>query len=264
MKNVDQDGAKNLLGKPLMPEFSEYIRKIRNSLMFFSFIGLAIVLAGVKLGKDSTFLGLKLENLSDEKILLGFLIVNTYSLFHFAWASMDYFGEWRVRLTGCRPGLIGGFVEEGGDIAEDPRNSTLYNWWLSKLATVEQIQKDSEQIASMQSDIRDQISQLKDTPDKSLGGMNLNSANQQLGTIIGYQKKTISLLEDKRISTSLARFDRWYFFLRSSQGARWILIELGLPLILGISACFLLGKELFNYEDVKPVATAKIQFKNVP
>lgn len=127
------------------------------------------------------------------------LLVVAYLVVHFGWNSITHFQQWRLRVTGTRlafktgrsPGL---YLEddERGDYPDDPRQSTLYTWWLVQ----------AKQLASN-----------PETPD--------------------------GVMSSERIHPSLDRFDRWFRLFQWNQVARWLVIEWGLPLALGVWAIWL-------------------------
>jgi hypothetical protein len=92
------------------------------------------VLAELKINGDSSILGLKFENLTDELCRSILLTTNIYLFIHFLWCAWDSFVEWRLRVTGTKLAYKTGFTishdaEAAADHPDDQRQSTLYSWW---------------------------------------------------------------------------------------------------------------------------------------
>lgn len=128
------DAAKKVLGEPFATELSEVGWKVRNHLFISSIISIIYVLAKLHIEPDSTLLGLKFSGLNDQVLQWGLLGINIYFTSHFIWLSVDGFIEWRLRITGTRQAFItaGTFGSEDADYTSNPRQSTLYNWWLKR------------------------------------------------------------------------------------------------------------------------------------
>ena len=67
--STKQKKVEKTLGEPFAMDFSDYIRKIRNGLITTSVITIALLLGGLQITDDSSFLGLKFEGLDNALIL---------------------------------------------------------------------------------------------------------------------------------------------------------------------------------------------------
>jgi len=55
------------------------------------------------------------------------------------------------------------------------------------------------------------------------------------------------LRESQRVPVSLKRFDRWMHMFVRSQSLRWLLIEIGMPLAIGVAGVVALGLDLWPH-----------------
>jgi hypothetical protein len=76
--------------------------------------------------------------------------------------------------------------------------------------------------------------------------INLNNAMHSLGemtNVIHEMKRKVDeaakAISSQRIPASLERFDRWFFRYQKSELARWIILEWGAPIALGLWAAYL-------------------------
>lgn len=246
--STDQAKVEKILGEPFATDFSDYVRRLRNGLVTLSAVTIVLLLGGLQLSSDSTFLGLKFDGLSNSLVLRVILLLNAYMFLHFLWCGLDHFQEWWLRLTGTRVAYVttGRIASEVADYPNDPRQSTLYNWWKEEAKKISSLQEPLE-------NIRKKLDAWEATVKENLEGKNPNVVNacmsinqvsseiQKLSRSIEQTGKTI---ESQRIPVSLKRFDGHYQFYLRSQTLRWLVFELGFPLALGSYALFLLSSSL--------------------
>jgi hypothetical protein len=241
-----QAAVEKILGEPYMPDFSEEALKVRRNLLAVSLISIAGTIAGVRIAPDSPVFGFHLEHLNQAVIGKVVALVVGYMLIHFLWYVIDAFAGWRLRVTGTRVSFItaGTYGSADLDYPGDPRQSTLYNWWRSKRPAVAQLCEDLPAIEASLNKVQTSLADLQAPP-----GVVDNSANvlRSLGEVrqsFDRLKQAIeaskSLEESPRMLVSLRRFDGWYSFWLRSQNLRWIVLDAGLPLLLGAGALALL------------------------
>lgn len=246
--STDQEKVEKILGEPFAMDFSDYVRKIRNNLIITSIISIALLLGGLRIAPDSTFLGLKFIGLDNNLILQTLFFLNAYTLIHFLWSSIDHFQEWWLRLTGTKVAHVTaarvGAV--GADYPNDPRQSTLYNWWNDEARKISSLQEPLN-------NIQIKLKKWEDTVTASLEGKDPNVVNacmsiNKVGEDINKLKASVEQIgksfESPRIPASLKRFDGHFQFFLRSQNLRWLIIELGFPLVLGSYALLLLSNAL--------------------
>lgn len=238
------------LGEPVAADFSDYVRKLRANLIFVSFISISLILGGLEIDPASSILGLKFKGLNNTSFLYGMFIVNSYMFIHFLWCSVDAFQEWGIRVSGTRLSFIttGKFSSEVGDYPSDPRQSTLYHWWKDQSVKIGSLAEPIYEINAKLMTWEQDVTKALDTqgnPNSLNVGMSIKGVSKDIVKLQSSIEATSEILNSARIPESLKRFDnRFQFFLRS-QNLRWLLLELGLPIIMGIIALYLLAENLF-------------------
>lgn len=218
--------------EPYPAEFSGVAERVRRNLLIGCAVTLVPIFGDVELSPDSTVLGLKFVGLNLGVFYSILLIFLSYQLVHFIWHVWDEFAYWRVRLTGSKVvyQTTMRFAGEETDAPSDPKQSSLYSWWLEK----------SENLADLQElmgELQEQVSQGGSSSEEKL-----NYAKVQTG--LNELKKAVEeikpIMESKRVEESLWSFEKWYGLMVLSQSLRWFFLEAGLPIVLGfISVSFL-------------------------
>lgn len=236
------------LGEPVAADFSDYVRKLRGNLVFVSFISISLILGGLEIDPESSILGLKFKGLDNSSVMYGLLILNSYMLFHFLWCSFDAFQEWGMRVTGTRLSFIttARLSSESGDYPSDPRQTSLYHWWKDQSAKIgsltDPISEINNKLDKWEQEVKEAL-EAQDNPNAVNACMAINRVASDISKLKGSIETTAKALESPRIPESLKRFDnRFQLFLRS-QNLRWLLLELGLPIVMGVvSVCLLTSK----------------------
>ncbi len=137
-----------VLGEPVICEFDDKTQKIRTTLFLLSIISISYILGGLKIEAASSFLGLKFSGLDDQLFRYMLLGAVAYLAMHFVWCAVDSFIEWRLRITGTKVAFVttGTFASEHADYPNDPRQSTLYNWWKGQATSINGIDEKIEDI----------------------------------------------------------------------------------------------------------------------
>lgn len=240
---TNQEEVEKILGEPFAMEFSDYVRKIRNGLIMVSVVSIGLLLAGWQISDDSSFLGLRFEGLTQAHLVGMLFALNTYMFVHFLWCSLDYFQEWWLRLSGTRVVYITGakFASGQADYPDDPRQSTLYNWWKNEAGKISSMREELDDVgkvlinwektvrASLEGKDPNVVRACSSISEVSEKLNKLNSSIDNIGNLIG----------SERIPVSLKRFDRNFHIFLRSQNLRWLVVELAFPLLLGIYALLL-------------------------
>lgn len=232
------------LGEPFGLELSENSLKIRRNLIAVSTATVFLVHSGAKLKNETTFAGLQFEQLADNVLMLLLLTSVAYMLVEYAWYLLQHFAEWRVRLTGTTTQFVKASRSGepgGGDFPSDPRQSTLYSWWLEvhrppndQWPAVEKIERLVKACA---------VYAEKHPPDPTQS-VDFVFAVKELQNELGNWRSALSNLSGSlgsdRVAVSLKRFDNWFRFCWSLRNARWIILDAALPLVLSGYAIYLL------------------------
>jgi len=72
----------------------------------------------------------------------------------------------------------------------------------------------------------------------------LNAALQNINQLYNSIQTAHKTISDQRIPVSLKRFDNWFQLFLRSQNLRWLIIEFLFPIVLGLSAQYLLSSNL--------------------
>lgn len=250
-KSTQEEAVEKVLGHPVAAELTAEAVKVRRNLLVVSVASIGGVIGNVHVDPSSTIFGLKFSGLTNELISKGMFYLTIYFLVHFIWYVIDGFSEWRIRLTGTRAGFItiARLASEEGDYPSEPRQSSLYNWWLDGARTINQTAQIVERIG-----ISLQAWEVRVT--NAMQGTNeLNKRSaidsvHRISSDIARLRSTIAQIEktltSARIPVSLRRFDSWFLFFLKSQNIRWLIIDAGSPLALGLTALLMLGMQIWG------------------
>lgn len=245
MVDPEINAVETALGKPVLAEMPENALKVRRNLLIFGLISIFIALGEIKLNASSPILGFTFTGISDTLVRKALLVVNGYLLFHFFWYAFDSLLEWRLRVTGTRLAFLTGssFGSEHCDYPDDPRQSTLYRWWLDQATRIGNFNKTTEDISKSVQEWLERVEAFKNGGD-SLNLSNAMNSLNQVKISLDKLKEQIELTEKtidaKRIPCSLRRFDSWFSLFLRSQNLRWLLIDVLTPLFVGSFAMYLL------------------------
>lgn len=244
-KNIS-DAVSKVLGEPVSIQFPDNVWKIRTNLILTSLIAIAVVFGDLHIEADSTVMGLKFKGISDTVLSNGLVVIIAYLLVHFLWAAMDSFLEWRLRITGTRVAFVttGRFSSEHCDYPSDPRQSTLYHWWLEQSkglgSFTERMQQIDITLECWQSRMRSEFTESPDAMNIANATTSIGQVREQINRFHQAVTSAGKLIESPRIPESLARFDGWFEFFLRSQNLRWLVIEFLAPILAAAYALFLL------------------------
>jgi hypothetical protein len=119
----DFTATEKVLGEPVFIYLSDYARRVKNSLVFCSILGIGLSFSNISVSDDSSIFGIRLENLTHAHIQILLLVLIVYFCFHYAWVVVDNFIEWRLRITGTKTTFVtGGTIGSNqADYPKDPR-----------------------------------------------------------------------------------------------------------------------------------------------
>jgi hypothetical protein len=241
MTDVDKVGAlQKSLGEPVGFDISEAAAKIKRNLILVSSVVLVLIFGGVEAAPGVSIFGVSLTGVTSTKLMIGLSVVLFYSFAHYLWYCYELYSEWVIRLTGAKLGFVtsGTFGAEGMDYPSDPKQSTLYNWWLQQSQSLVDYKgiasKLDEQVEKINLRIDDIINNENPTANIAMTHQAIASLKTSVEQIDTSIRTTEAILTQTRIPVSLARFDRRFGLLLKSQNMRIFLIEIALPIALAV------------------------------
>jgi len=241
------EAVEEVLGEPAFAELPENAWKIRTNLILASVVSIVIVFGELHIEPDSQILGLKFRGLSDTILTNGLIAVVTYLLLHFLWASLDALLEWRIRVTGTRVAFVttARLASEHGDYPNDPRQSSLYNWWKDEARKIGNLSTHTQEIESKlnkwEAELRAKFTEGTDAMNITNAVMPISATREEIVRFSREVKAAAEAIEAARIPTSLKRFDSWFALFLRSQNLRWLVIDVLAPVLAGSYALLLLA-----------------------
>lgn len=249
MEKAEEDQKKiaRVLGEPVFPDFPERVAKMRRNLILFSSIAIFHHYVGSNFILKALFseADLKTEKAAVETALI---ILVLYTLVVFLIYSIEYFGEWRIRCTGTRLAFITGakYGSDDADYPDDPRQSTLYHWWLKKSTAVGSIREKIKNVESELSVATAAVEsiELDDEVAKNSTFQTMMRTFREAQSTFAELNSSIKDLEKAALSArtkeSLRRFNRWFGLYSGFQLTRWLILEFLLPAGVGSFALYVL------------------------
>ncbi len=246
--NNSVEAVQKIIGEPFSPGLPENALKVRRNLLAFSLIALYLAHGNIQIAGTFTVLGLTFGNITPDKIQFALTIVLAYHLVHFFWYVGEEFMAWNLRVTGCKAvfGSKMRLVGSHEDLPEDPRQSTLYSWWLFRaeryLVSEDKWQELREKLNSIEERVKAWPVQSEED-EKFRQKLTLDIRNNQdaIRTCMGTLADFAHVFKDNRIPVSLEKFDRFFAIALRVSNWRWILIEISFPLVAGVAGIFSLA-----------------------
>lgn len=236
----NKEQLKGILGEPIIEAFTENLLRIRRNLLIVSSLSLVLVLSDIKISGDGSFIGLKIEGITEQQVFNIIFWATLYHLIHFVFEAADYTQKWRLRLTGNRYAsrTSGEFNE---DYSYDPTQSTLYNWWKGIRWETKYSDTNLKKLNLFHQDIIDKVEVLKklDEPvQREKLAHELKQTIQDISHFIKsyqiYINSSTKVVSSERITVSLERFDRWFWNYQIFQLIRLFVIEFLFPVVLSL------------------------------
>lgn len=250
--DYDKEHLKNIEDTMKSPKgivIVDYEERIRRNLLLVSIAAIAFPWLSLEVDTTKALFGvLTFKNLTQENIYWAFFGVLVYEFLHYFWIQLNNFAEWRIRLTGTsHPDVRGGgggasFAQDSApsDYSGSDQNTNFYTWMFEskhdRTTAMTQLLKMSGELQSVIEKMRES----KDSNNKQF--QDLISKSNSISTSLERLEKA---LQNIRVDASMLRFDEWFRILVASQNFRWLILDIALPLILGLVAFFSLIKELF-------------------
>lgn len=231
--DVIAEQVKTSLTEPFTPEFSDYVQKIRRNCVAISCLVLLVTFGGISVSPDLSTSGFKLSGIDDQLVKTLLFILTTYWLVHFFWCALDYFYEWRLRLTRQIDDPYVWDASEG--TATPARGSTFLRWIYFKHEPAIKLSQSLGQMKALLA-----TADLSDNEKKRLT-TNLDSAATTIQNLAHMDERIVQVFDQR-----MTRFENWWSFMRTSQSLRWFIIELCAPLVLGAIAVYKLAPDVMG------------------
>ncbi len=240
------EALKKALGEPIGFDISDAALKIKRNLMLVSLVVIVLVLGELKASSNISIFGVSLEGATPDKIMLGLAAILIYSLTHYLWYCFELAGEWSLRVTGARLGFVTGaqWADEGVDYPADPKQSTLYTWWLQEIRSFTYYKNLIAKVDEQKNEIDRRINDIVGNNNPSSNGAMASNAIAQLKATLEQARSSVSKVESiissQRINVSLERFDKRFGLVLRSQNLRVLLVDVLVPVLIAAYAGALL------------------------
>lgn len=212
----EQQAAINkVLGEPIFDGFTENVYRIRRNLLAFAILSLVVTLNDLTINETN----LPVKGLSNQGMYTLLFIITLYHLAHFWSYVLEYYNQWRIRLTGRRlyvqtskSGIFG--PEPGREDSTNLHQSTLYSWWKFHKSDFNRLSKE---LFSSNDEQKSQVNEL------------------------------LKRLNDIKLETRLHRFDSKFWKFQRQQHLNWIIFEVSIPILAAIAALALLLSRFCGY-----------------
>ncbi|MGB0919966.1 MAG: hypothetical protein ACPG06_03790 [Alphaproteobacteria bacterium] len=235
---MDDEAMKRMeqaLGEPVLADYPEEFRRTKRNLLAVAVVVVFLALGGATV-ENIQAMGLQVVGLSEWWMLVAVLSVLVYLFIQFIWQFSNYLMQSRIRLTGPVKKVLQ-TVSFGGDVSDsalDPRQSTLYYWWLSQLKVHEKLapEKLEETLDAIHALMEG--AEYSEFSDIKAVAPNLQSEVNNLRDCLQSVQRTF---EDARVPVTLERFDKWFSNFRWSQRWRMYLLDFLFPIFVsGVAA----------------------------
>lgn len=233
-----------VLGEPVGFDISEAASKLRRNLILVSVVVLVLVLGEIEAGSDFSILGVKLTGVTPFKLMVGLSIVLAYTFVHFIWYCYELYSAWAIRVTGTKLAFVTGgkLGATGADYPDDPKQSTLYTWWIQESQSIPAYSDLVDRVDESIRQFSDHVEQLELRDKTSAGSVSssIQGMVRTLEKVKGALESSKSVLTNTRMPESLSRFDERFRLLLKSQNLRVLVVEVGLPILLSLAAAYYL------------------------
>ncbi|QUX97471.1 hypothetical protein C0J08_19630 [Marinomonas sp. CT5] len=222
---------------------TDYEERIRRNLLVTAFFTLAFVCLDLQIsqGDSGSFFGIKISNLTTDKIYILLIFIISYEFLHYLWNLKVSFIHWRIRLTGITHSeRRGGSGATFGTIKSSPldysgkdENSSLYVWMFENLQTSQDLGTSLKATAET---LEKTLEEIENSDKITSNNTHLQQLKDNTQTLSSDTAKLIELVENVRIDGSLLRFDQWFRLLIVSQNIRWLFLDVILPISVGLLA----------------------------
>jgi len=230
------DSVRHILNDHRLTPLDDNTLRIRRNLIATCYIVIIFIWLGLSI-KETSHDGIALSGINNNNFLLASLPVQIYLLTHFILLTYEHVQEFRIRLTGIKKihqghhatNALAIWDQKHNDSPPEPHQSTLYYWW-SKNADA--ILENSKSIEKLQKLTEKNLKALE-SPNNEENKNILRGLEAEYGVLGNPIRELNNIINNGRITESLKNFEKKYLLLQSCQNMRFVLIELGLPYLIG-------------------------------
>jgi len=127
---------KEIEGKLTIDDLSDNAHRVRRNLLIFSFVVIFYKLSGASISENGVgFYGINFQHIDKKFISIGICFVVLYHLFHFLLIAIAHWKYLGIRTTKSDVKFLTGarITAEGEDHPSNPKDSSLYTWYVEKL-----------------------------------------------------------------------------------------------------------------------------------
>ena len=128
------------------------------------------------------------------------------------------------------------------DYPSNPKSSNLYWWWQEKASFLDNWKNTASEIKLNIQKIEEKIFEPND-----LASTEISRLRQQSDEIITRLLRLENATISDRTNESLRRFDNWFSFFKTSQILRFIVLEIGLPILFGVASLYFLFSKYITF-----------------
>ncbi|CAH0338939.1 hypothetical protein [Rhizobium sp. CECT 9324] len=237
------------IGSPVLAEASDDLRRTKRNLLLFASVSLFAKLAGIRI-TEASFLGFKFNNPEQIWLEAAMLSIAAYLFIKFAWLTVEYLQETRVRITGTALSHVTTAVlaSHHGDYPSNPRQSTLYYWWTTQADKIGDFESAVNKLEAACSEIQELAARPGNIDQPNIQQMTkaATEARAAASNLAGRIQSAQTALQAERIPASLGRFDKWFRCFERVQAWRIIVMDIILPTGLALTSIVWTGMSLYG------------------
>jgi len=203
-------------------DFNENTHRVRRNLLIFSTIALFYKLSGAILSGKFSFLGLEFDHINTKMIDIFLLCIVIYHLIHFAWLAIEHYKYNIVGLTRVGNKFHRDTLATGINLQDNSWN--LYMWWNENKHIREEVKNHIDTIYKPIQELSDCIKPVSK-----------EELEFRINAFEGLLKAFETRLEDN-ITPHLKKFNDSYKNYSLINRLRWMILEIGIPFAIGLSA----------------------------
>ncbi len=219
---VASKDVQNFLPIEDLPESSH---RVRRNLIIFASLALFYRLSGVRFKSEcSNILGFGFENIGEKSISVILFLIVLYHFVHFSWLAIEHAMHNYILLSRTSPK---NHIPTGIGYTDLSEEWNLYIWWKKHFKNFD------KQFQNAENKIRELLEFNQKKAEDSKADAWVKQIQQAESFLNGMNG---TLIELRAIEKPLKRFDDKYKSYILTQKFRWIFLELGLPVLLGLFA----------------------------